>query len=220
MRILVAEDDESIGGRVRAALGEAGFAVDLATDGRQAEFLGQTEVFDLAVLDLGLPGMDGISVLHRWREAGQRFPVIVLTARSRWHDKLAGFDAGADDYLTKPFEMDELVVRLKALIRRAGGHASSVLRCGPLELDTLACRFRLDGEQLALTAGEYRLLACLMHQAGRTLSRSELSERIYDRDFDLDSNVIDVLVGRIRKKLAPHALIHTERGLGFRLAAD
>jgi two-component system OmpR family response regulator len=220
MRVLLVEDEPALRERVQAALAAQGFVVDAVGDGREAQWLGEEEAYDAAVLDLGLPQLDGISVLQRWREAGRRLPVLLLTARSRWADKLAGFSAGADDYLTKPFEMDELVVRLKALIRRAGGHASSVLRCGPLELDTLACRFRLDGEQLALTAGEYRLLACLMHQAGRMLSRSELSERIYDRDFDLDSNVIDVLVGRIRKKLAPHALIHTERGLGFRLAAD
>lgn len=220
MRVLLVEDEPLLRERVKNALAAQGFVVDAVGDGREALWLGSEEAYDAAVLDLGLPQLDGISVLQRWREAGHRLPVLLLTARSRWADKLAGFSAGADDYLTKPFEMDELVVRVQALIRRAGGHATSVLRCGPLELDTLACRFRLDGAQLALTAGEYRLLACLMHHAGRTLSRSELSERIYDRDFDLDSNVIDVLVGRIRRKLAPHALIHTERGIGFRLAAS
>ncbi len=218
MRILVAEDDESIGGRVRAALGEAGFAVDLATDGRQAEFLGQTEAFDLAVLDLGLPGMDGISVLHRWREAGQRFPVIVLTARSRWHDKLAGFDAGADDYLTKPFQMEELVVRVRALIRRATGHVSPVLHCGPLEFDTHAARFSLDGEALALTSQEFRILAYLMHHSGKLVTRAELGEHVYEGGYDPDSNVLDVLIGRIRRKLGLD-LIRTVRGQGFRLAA-
>ncbi len=218
MRILLVEDDPDLSRQLKAALADAGYAVDHAGDGEEAQFLGETEPYDAVILDLGLPKVDGVSVLERWRRESVATPVLILTARGAWSEKVAGFDAGADDYLTKPFEMDELVVRLKALIRRAGGHASSVLRCGPLELDTLACRLRLDGEQLALTAGEYRLLACLMHQAGRTLSRSELSERIYDRDFDLDSNVIDVLIGRIRKKLAPHALIHTERGLGFRLA--
>ncbi|MCI1710066.1 MAG: response regulator transcription factor [Chiayiivirga sp.] len=218
MRILVAEDDESIGGRVRAALGEAGFAVDLATDGRQAEFLGQTEVFDLAVLDLGLPGMDGISVLHRWREAGQRFPVIVLTARSRWHDKLAGFDAGADDYLTKPFQMEELVVRVRALIRRATGHASPVLHCGPLEFDTHAARFSVGGEALALTSQEFRILAYLIHHSGKLVTRAELGEHVYEGGYDPDSNVLDVLIGRIRRKLGLD-LIRTVRGQGFRLAA-
>ena len=218
MRILVAEDDESIGGRVRAALGEAGFAVDLATDGRQAEFLGQTEVFDLAVLDLGLPGMDGISVLHRWREAGQRFPVIVLTARSRWHDKLAGFDAGADDYLTKPFQMEELVVRVRALIRRATGHASPELHCGPLEFDTHAARFSVGGEALALTSQEFRILAYLIHHSGKLVTRAELGEHVYEGGYDPDSNVLDVLIGRIRRKLGLD-LIRTVRGQGFRLAA-
>jgi two-component system OmpR family response regulator len=220
MRVLLVEDDGDLRERVRSALATQGFVVDAVADGREALWLGQEENFDVAVLDLGLPQLDGVSVLQRWREAGRKLPVLVLTARSRWADKLAGFSAGADDYLTKPFEMDELVVRLKALIRRAGGHESPQLRCGPLELDTLVCRFRVDGAQLTLTAGEYRLLTYLMHHQGRTLSRTQLSEHLYDRDFDLDSNVIDVLVGRIRKKLAPHALIHTERGLGFRLAAQ
>jgi len=218
MRVLLVEDDDTLRERVRAALATQGFVVDALADGREALWLGQEESFDAAVLDLGLPQLDGVSVLQRWREAGRKLPVLVLTARTRWADKLAGFSAGADDYLTKPFEMDELVVRLKALIRRAGAHESPQISCGPLQLDTLACRFRIDGAQLTLTAGEYRLLAYLMHHQGRTLSRTELSEHIYDRDFDLDSNVIDVLIGRIRKKLAPHALIHTERGLGFRLA--
>lgn len=218
MRVLVVEDERLLCERVAAALRAQGFVVDAVGDGREALWLGSEEAYAAAVLDLGLPQLDGVSVLQRWREAGSKLPVLVLTARTRWADKLAGFSAGADDYLTKPFEMDELVLRVKALIRRAGGHASSVLRCGALEQDTLAGRFRLAGETLVLTAGEYRLLACLIQHAGRTLSRSELSERIYDRDFDLDSNVIDVLIGRIRRKLAPHALLHTERGRGFRLA--
>jgi two-component system OmpR family response regulator len=220
MRVLLVEDDAHLRERIAQALTTQGFVVDAVGEGREALWLGTEESFDAAVLDLGLPQLDGVSVLQQWRDAGRRLPVLVLTARTRWADKLAGFSAGADDYLTKPFEMDELVVRLKALIRRASGHLSPTLQCGPLELDTLACRFRLDGAQLALTAGEYRLLAYLMHHAGRTLSRSELSEHIYDRDFDLDSNVIDVLIGRIRRKLAPHQLLHTERGIGFRLAAE
>ena len=218
MRVLVAEDDEAIGARVAAALATAGFAVDRAADGRQAEFLGQTEAFDAAVLDLGLPGMDGLSVLHRWREAGQRFPVLVLTARSRWHDKLAGFDAGADDYLTKPFLMEELVVRLRALIRRATGHSSPLLRCGPLEYDTHTARFTLGGQALALTTQEARILAYLMHHPDKLVTRAELGEHVYEGGFDPDSNVLDVLIGRIRRKLgAP--LIHTVSGQGFRLDA-
>ena len=220
MRLLVVEDDDALRERLREALAREGWVVDACADGEEAAWLGREEPYDAVVLDLGLPRLDGVSVLAQWREAGRRMPVLVLTARSRWADKVAGFGAGADDYLTKPFEMDEVVLRLKALIRRAGGHASPVIACGPLAHDTLACRFRLAGEALTLTAAEYRLLAYLMHHAGRTVSRSEIAEHIYDRDFDLDSNVIDVLVGRIRRKLAPHALLHTERGIGFRLAAD
>lgn len=220
MRILLVEDDADLRQRLQQALTAEGFVVDAVTDGREALWLGTEDAFDAAVLDLGLPQLDGVSVLQGWREVGRKLPVLLLTARGRWADKLAGFSAGADDYLTKPFDMDELIVRLKALIRRAGGHASPTLVCGPLELDTLACRFRLAGEALSLTAAEYRLLAYLIHQQGRTLSRTELSEHIYDRDFDLDSNVMDVLIGRIRRKLAPHVLIHTERGLGFRLAVE
>jgi two-component system OmpR family response regulator len=218
MRILVAEDDAEIGERLRAALSGAGYAVDLANDGREAEFLGQTEAFDLAVLDLGLPSLDGISILHRWRDAGQRFPVIVLTARSRWHDKLAGFDAGADDYLTKPFQMEELVVRVRALIRRASGHASPLLRCGPLSFDTNAARFSLDGDALALTSQEFRILAYLMHHPEKLVTRAELGEHVYENGYDPDSNVLDVLIGRIRRKLGTE-LIQTVRGQGFRLAA-
>jgi two-component system OmpR family response regulator len=218
MRLLVVEDDDALRARLRESLAREGWVVDACADGEEAAWLGAEEPHDAVVLDLGLPKLDGVSVLARWREAGRRMPVLVLTARSRWADKVAGFGAGADDFLTKPFEMDEVVLRLKALIRRAGGHANPVLACGALELDTLACRFRLRGESLVLTPAEYRLLAYLMHHAGRTVSRSEIAEHIYDRDFDLDSNVIDVLVGRIRRKLAPEALLHTERGIGFRLA--
>lgn len=217
MRVLLAEDDDAIGERVRAALSEAGYAVDRVVDGTEAEFLGQTETFDLAVLDLGLSGMDGLSVLHRWREAGQKFPVIVLTARSRWHDKLAGFDAGADDYLTKPFQMEELIVRARALIRRSSGHASPLLRCGDLEFDANTARFTLDGTLLPLTTQEFRILAYLMHHPGKLVTRSELGEHVYEGGFDPDSNVIDVLIGRIRRKLGI-SLIHTVRGQGFRLA--
>lgn len=220
MRLLLVEDDAELQGRLKAALEAQGWVVDACADGREALWLGSEEPYDAAVLDLGLPTLDGVSVLHRWREADRRFPVLLLTARSRWADKLAGFGAGADDYLTKPVEIDELILRLKALIRRASGHAAATIVCGPLELDTLGCRFRLDGAALTLTAAEYRVLAYLIHHAGRTVSRTELSEHIYDRDFDLDSNVIDVLISRIRRKLKPHALLHTERGLGFRLAAE
>ena len=217
MRILLAEDGVELAERLAHALGEAGFAVDRAGDGTQAEFLGHVERYDAAVLDIGLPGLDGLEVLHRWREGGLTFPVLVLTARSRWHDKLAGFNAGADDYLTKPFQIEELILRLRALIRRSAGHASPVLRCGPLALDLNAQRFTLGGEALSLTAQEFRILAYFMHYAGRTISRAELGEHVYEGGYDPDSNVLDVLIGRIRKKLGVD-LVHTLRGQGFRLS--
>ncbi|MBW8366578.1 MAG: response regulator transcription factor [Arenimonas sp.] len=214
MRILVAEDDAALRKRVAAALHEAGFAVDAVADGGQAEFLGQTEDFDAAVLDLGLPGMDGLSALARWRDAGRDFPVLVLTARSRWHDKLAGFNAGADDYLTKPFQLEELIVRLRALIRRSAGHAHPRLACGPLALDVNAGRFSLAGDPLALTAQEFRILAYFMHHPGKVIGRGALGEHVYEGGFDPDSNALDVLIGRIRRKLGP-GLLHTVRGQGF-----
>lgn len=184
MRILLAEDDAGLAERIAAALSAADYAVDRAADGGQVEFLGQTERYDAAVLDLGLPGMDGLTVLHRWREAGHGFPVLVLTARSRWHDKLAGFNAGADDYLTKPFQLEELVLRLHALIRRSAGHASPRLACGPLELDVNAGRFVLNGDPLALTSQEFRILGYLMHHPGKLISRAELGEHVYEGGFD------------------------------------
>lgn len=217
MRILVVEDDAALAQRVADALRGEGYVVETSADGGDADFLGGTERYDAAVLDLGLPGLDGVSVLQNWRKAGARFPVLVLTARERWHDKLAAFNAGADDYLVKPFSMPELLIRIKALIRRAGGHAEPVLSCGPLQFDTYAGRFLLDGDTLALTAQEQRILAYLMHNKDRVVSRGELIEHVYERDLDHDSNVIDVLVGRIRRKLGVE-LIHTRRGVGFRLS--
>lgn len=217
MRVLLAEDDAALSELIANALVDAGFAVDRSADGVDAEYLGQTETYDLAVLDLGLPGMDGLSVLGRWRDNGQRFPVLVLTARSRWHDKLAGFNAGADDYLTKPFLVEELIVRVRALIRRSAGHATPVLRCGPLELDVNAMRFSVDGTPLSLTTQEQRILSYFMHHQDRPISRAQLGEHVYEGGFDPESNVLDVLIGRIRRKLGV-ALIHTVRGQGFRLS--
>ncbi|WP_374473506.1 response regulator transcription factor [Arenimonas sp.] len=214
MRLLVAEDDAALRARLASALADAGFAVDAVADGTEAEFLGQTEDFDAAVLDLGLPGMDGLSVLSRWREAGRGFPVLVLTARARWHDKLAGFNSGADDYLTKPFQLEELILRLRALIRRSAGHAHPRLACGPLELDANAGRFSLRGDPLALTAQEFRILAYFMHHPGKVISRGQLGEHVYEGGFDPDSNALDVLIGRLRRKLGP-GLLHTVRGQGF-----
>ncbi|MBI2236100.1 MAG: response regulator transcription factor [Magnetospirillum sp.] len=217
MRVLVVEDEPQLALRLEQLLIGHGFAVDVAYDGENGWYLGDTEPYDAAVLDLGLPRIDGITVLSRWREAGRGFPVLILTARSRWSEKMAGFNAGADDYLTKPFEMEEVVVRLKALIRRAAGHASPELACGRLRLDTRTDRFSLNGATLALTAQEFRILSYLMHHRDKAVSRTELAEHVYDRNYDSDSNVIDVLIGRIRKKLGIE-LIHTVRGQGYRLS--
>jgi two-component system OmpR family response regulator len=220
MRVLLVEDDAELARRLQEVLAESGFAVDWQHDGTDAEFAGQTEDFDAVVLDLGLPGMDGISVLHRWREAGRTMPVLILTARGRWHDKLAGFNAGADDFLTKPFQFEEVVLRLRALIRRSTGHGSPLLSCGSLALDVNANRFSWDGMPLALTAQEHRILAYLMHHRGRVVSRTELGEHVYDVGYDPDSNVIDVLIGRIRRKLPQPGLLKTVRGRGFELDAE
>ena len=216
MRVLLAEDDAGLAHRLAAALTEAGYAVDHAADGVDAEFRGQTESYAAAVLDIGLPGMDGLAVLDAWRGNGVRLPVIVLTARGRWHDKLAGFDAGADDYLVKPFATEELVLRLRALIRRSGGHAHPQLVRGALALDDNAGRFTLRGEPLALTAQEHRILAYLMHRGDAVVSRGELGEHVYEQGIDPDSNALDVLIGRIRRKIGAARLV-TERGKGFRL---
>ncbi len=216
MRVLVAEDDQALAQQLHDALIEAAYAVDLAHDGEEARFLGETEPYDAVVLDLGLPKVDGVTVLEEWRQAGITTPVLILTARDRWHDKVAGFDSGADDYVTKPFRVEELVARLRALIRRAAGHASAELRCGPVALETSSARVTVDGQPVRLTAQEYKLLAYLMHHKGKVVSRTELTEHIYDQNFDRDSNTIEVFVGRLRRKIgAP--VIDTVRGLGYRL---
>jgi two-component system OmpR family response regulator len=191
--------------------------VERAVDGAERQRLLAVEPFDAVVLDLGLPRLDGLSVLRRWREEGVRVPVLVLTARERWSDKLAGFDAGADDYVTKPFTMEEVVVRLRALIRRAAGHASPVLSCGPLRLDTGSGRVTVDGVPVTLTGHELRILTYLMHRKDRIVTRLDLIDHVYERDADRDSNVLEVLIGRIRKKLGV-PLIHTVRGHGYRLS--
>ncbi len=216
MRILLVEDDPTLRAQLRAGLHEAGYAVDEADNGRDAHFLGDTEAFDAVVLDLGLPVLDGLSVLKRWRHAGRGVPVLILTARDNWSEKVAGIDAGADDYLTKPFHMEELLARLRALIRRSGGLASPLLVCGELALDTRSGRVTLQGQTVALTSHEYKVLEYLMHRPGAVVSRTELTEHIYAQDFERDSNTIEVFVGRLRKKLPP-ALIETVRGLGYRL---
>lgn len=216
MRLLVVEDDPDLSEQLVDALREAGYAVDLTGDGEEAEFLGESEPYDAVVLDLGLPNLDGMTVLEHWREAGRAMPVLILTARDRWSDKVAGFDAGADDYLAKPFRMEELLARLRAIIRRSSGHASPVIECGKLQIDTRASRVTVDGALVKLTGQEYRLLAYMAHNLGKVMSRTELTEHLYDQDFDLDSNTIEVFIGRLRRKLGTD-VIETVRGLGYRM---
>ena len=217
MRILIVEDEPTLQAQLAEALAAAGYVADRADNGVDAHFLGDSEPYDAVILDLGLPRMDGITVLRKWRAAGRTMPVLILTARDGWHEMAAGLDAGADDYLTKPFHMEELLARLRALIRRAGGHASAELACGPLLLDTRNSRATVDGQALSLTSHEYRVLSYLMHHPGEVISRSDLVEHIYAQDFDRDSNTVEVFIARLRKKLPPD-MIETVRGLGYRLA--
>ncbi|WP_448582672.1 response regulator transcription factor [Thermaurantiacus sp.] len=216
MRVLVVEDEPTLSRQLRRNLEQAGYAVDHAPDGEEGLFLGETESYDAVILDLGLPEIDGLEVLRRWRSAGRRMPVLVLTARDSWSDKVTGLDAGADDYLAKPFETEELVARLRALIRRASGNASAQLVARDVVLDTRTGRVTKAGEPVKLTAQEYKLLSYLMHHKGKVVSRTELIEHIYDQDFDRDSNTIEVFITRIRKKLGAD-LITTIRGLGYSL---
>ena len=214
MRLLVVEDDPDINRQLVTALQDAGYVVDKALDGEEGHYLGDTEPYDGVILDLGLPVLDGVSVLERWRRAGKKMPVLILTARDRWSDKVAGFDAGADDYVAKPFHMEEVLARIRALLRRSAGHATSELSCGPLQLDTKSARVTVNGNAIKLTSLEFRLLAYLMHHKGKVISRTELVEHLYDQDFDRDSNTIEVFVGRLRKKLGVDVL-HTIRGMGY-----
>ena len=188
MRVLVVEDEARLSKQLAIALGEAGYAVDCAADGERADFLGQTEQYDAVVLDLGLPKVDGLTLLRRWREAGLSMPVLVLTARASWHEKVQGIDGGADDYVAKPFRMEEVLARLRALIRRASGRASGELRCGAVALDPRAARVTVDGAPVKLTSHEFRVLSYLMHHRGRVVSQSELTDHIYSQSFDRDSN--------------------------------
>jgi two-component system OmpR family response regulator len=216
MRILVVEDDRDLNRQLNQALADAGYVTDSAFDGEEGHFLGDTEPYDAVILDIGLPQMDGISVLERWRRDGHKMPVLILTARDRWSDKVSGIDAGADDYVTKPFHVEEVLARVRALIRRAAGHASSEIACGPLRLDTKTSKVYVDATPLKLTSHEFRLLSYLMHHAGKVVSRTELVEHLYDQDFDRDSNTVEVFVGRLRKKMGID-LIETVRGMGYRL---
>ena len=216
MRILVVEDEPTLQAQLVQAITAAGHTVETAADGREAQYLGEVEEFDAVVLDLGLPVLDGLSVLRRWRAAGRAMPVLILTARSGWQEKVQGIDAGADDYLAKPFHMEELLARLRALLRRGSDHASSEWHCGAIVLDTRAARVLVDGQPLVLTSHEFKLLQLLMQRKGEVLSRTELSEHLYPEGSDRDSNTIEVFVGRLRKKL-PEGSIETVRGLGYRL---
>ena len=216
MRLLIVEDEPNLARQLRNELEAQGYAVDVAHDGEEGHYLGANEAYDAVILDLGLPVMDGLTILEKWRREGRSAPVLVLTARDSWSDKVDGLDAGADDYLAKPFQMEELIARLRALIRRATGHSSAELTAGPVTLDTRSGRVRLKGEPVRLTAQEYKLLSYLMHHKGKVVSRTELIEHIYDQDFDRDSNTIEVFITRIRKKLGAD-LIQTIRGLGYTL---
>lgn len=216
MRILVVEDDQNLNRQLTEALKENGYVVDQAFDGEEGHYLGDGEPYDAVILDIGLPEMDGITVLEKWRAGGRTMPVLILTARDRWSDKVAGIDAGADDYVAKPFHVEEVLARIRALIRRAAGHASSEIVCGPVRLDTKTSKASVNGQQLKLTSHEFRLLSYLMHHMGEVVSRTALVEHMYDQDFDRDSNTIEVFVGRLRKKMGVD-LIETVRGLGYRM---
>jgi two-component system OmpR family response regulator len=219
MRILLVEDDPDLGPAIAKALRGENCAVDLAANGVDAAHLGDTEIYDAAVLDLGLPDQEGVSVLRQWREAGRTLPVLILTARDSWSDKVAGFKAGADDFMTKPFRVEELVMRLRAIVRRAAGHAATRIDCGPLTFESQTGQFELDGLPLKLTALEWRVLSALILSKETVIERLALLERVYEGDADNDSNSLEVIVGRLRKKIGAQ-LIETVRGRGYRLTAD
>ncbi|MGR9183823.1 response regulator transcription factor [Rhizobium leguminosarum] len=218
MRVLLVEDDEDLSGRIAAVLRSENFVVDIARNGEDALHAGLTELFDVAILDLGLPKIDGVSVLKGWREGDRNLPVLVLTARDGWPDKVSSFKAGADDFLAKPFKVEELVLRLRALVRRASGHAAPRLVCGALVFDAQLGTFELDGLPLKLTALEWRVLSCLMLRKEMIVDRRELTERVYDGDAEVDSNSIEVIIARLRKKLGADR-IETVRGRGYMLTA-
>ena len=219
MRILVVEDELQLAEQLGRALSEAGYAVDAAADGVQGEFLGRTEGYDAVILDLGLPKMDGLTVLRQWRDAGLSMPVLILTARGSWHEKVQGIDGGADDYVAKPFQIEEVLARLRALIRRSSGQVTPELRCGLVVLDPRGARVTVDGLPVKLTSHEFRVLSYLMHHRGRIVSQSELTEHIYSQGFDRDSNTVEVFIARLRRKLGG-SIIETVRGMGYRIEAE
>ena len=216
MRVLVVEDEAAISEQLATALGRAGYAVDCAADGERADYLGQTECYDAVVLDLGLPGIDGLTLLGRWRDAGLSMPVLILTARGSWHEKVQGIDGGADDYVAKPFRVEEVLARLRALIRRASGQLQPELRCGALALDPRLAQVTIDDVPVKVTGHEYRVLSYLMHHRGRVVSQAELTEHIYAQGFDRDSNTVEVFIARLRRKVGA-SFIETVRGLGYRI---
>ena len=219
MKVLVAEDEPRLAAQLADTLTAAGYAVDRAADGERADFLVSTERYDAVVLDLGLPKIDGLTLLRSWREAGDAVPVLVLTARGSWHEKVQGIDSGADDYVAKPFRMEELLARLRGLIRRASGQVTPLLRCGPVIVDPRLARVTLDGAPVKLTSHEFRVLSYLLHHRDRVVSQAELTEHIYAQDCDRDSNTVEVFVARLRRKLGA-GIIETVRGLGYRARQD
>jgi two-component system OmpR family response regulator len=218
MKVLIVEDEPALARQLVSAVADAGYAVDAAEDGERADFLAHTERYDAVVLDLGLPKIDGLTLLARWREAGIMTPVLVLTARGSWHEKVQGIDGGADDYMAKPFRVEEVLARVRALVRRASGQLTPHLKCGPVTLDTRLARVTLDGAPVKLTSHEFRVLSYLMHHSSRVVSQAELTEHIYAQDRDRDSNTVEVFIARLRRKLGA-GFIETVRGLGYRIGA-
>src|SRR5262245_23225813 len=219
MRLLLVEDETRLADHLAAAFGGSGYALDVARDGERADFLAHTERYDAVVLDLGLPKVDGLTLLRRWRKAGITMPILVLTARGSWHEKVQGIDGGADDYVAKPFQIEEVLARVRALIRRSAGHADAEIRCGAVSLDTRLAKVTLDGVPVKLTSHEFRIVSYLMHHRDRLVSQAELTEHIYSQTFERESNTVEVFIARLRRKLGP-TFIETVRGLGYRVSGS